>query len=147
MENTQDNSANNRYVVIGRFILEDDGSYTEVEGELVYPIDVEKFTWNRMVDIGGCFDYPDIEHCHFNGAKKALYDGVTFEWNEVGPAHTQEDIDDEVYDDRILGRPKSVNWTDYFPEPHGDYGTYYLKITGYTSDLPEPLVCPDLPSN
>ena len=68
----------------------------------------------------------------------------TFEWVELGPAHSQKEIDDLLADDRLEIEPKTVDETGYFPESHGDNAMYYLQITGYTSNPPDPLECPDL---
>ena len=146
MQDTNPDPGDHTHIVIGRFV-KDNGEFVEVEGELIYPLEKEQFTWNRMAAIGGCNQYPEMEHCHFNGAMDVKYENGKFEWHEIGPAHSQEEIDKQLSGELESREPayKYVDWTNYFPEPHGEFETYYLKITRYTSELPEPLECPELP--
>ncbi len=112
-------------IVIGRFIKQGD-EYIRAEGDLVYPLGEDTFTWCRHVEKDSCRKNPE-EHEHYNGAKNARYMDGKYEWSEMGPEHSQEEIDERLNSDEP-GVTKWANWTEYFPEDHGDFGTYYLQI-------------------
>ena len=137
----QDNPENHTHIILGRFEEIAKDEYIEIEGALFYPLNTERFTWTRMVEIDDCKHYADIEHCHFNGAINATFENGVFSWDEIGPVHSQGKIDEMLDYDISEFIHKDVNGSEYFHEPNGSV----LKITGFTSEYPEPLECRDPP--
>lgn len=116
-------------VVVGVFVQEDDGSYTQRGQELRLEVGVPCATWTRDSPAHG--EYTE-SHPHHNASDATQYADGVVEWTEFGPEHAAADID-AVCAAGDGGVAKHATWDEYTEEQHGDQDPYFLKIIGVES--------------
>jgi len=114
-------------VIVGVYFKVDD-DYILQDQELVFDVGVPCYTWHRTSGPHEGDDPRDEPHEHYNAADETSYIKETFRWTEYGPEHDEKAVKKRCEDGREGEEGKWVNWTDYFPEAHGDNDPYYLKI-------------------
>ncbi len=106
-------------ITVGVFFQNTDGTYMDSQKSLIFDSEKECQTWSRTTQ-GDSIN--PAEHLHYNAAKNVSYKDGTFSWTEIGPEHSQQDID-TVCAQSNNGASKSVNSTDYTQDKR-----FYLKI-------------------